>query len=346
MSSDLEKAFSAIEKGKSEESSGHHWEAATLFGQARELLQDLASKSSTPNDEEEQAKIAKLYEDQSYEYLHRAREAFMVGLKVEHEQDVELAATTRKYACDDLSVEEAKERLRLFASVFAKKEILDLTDGMTFPTATTTAAAAADTTTTTATEQPAVNPEISLEERLQQLNANLPKSLKSSQERLEDVNKGMDRLGFSLPVAPLTFKPRKSAHQEVEDIIAQAQDQVVLERVLGDDKNDKDDDGGDSILSDDDDDDLHSNADSLLSDEVAVLQNVSQIRDQVAAAQAKLAELTALLEELPDDEDDDKEEKESDPAPCDPGAGKQKLQDAKLAIRKALRLWKVKAVER
>jgi hypothetical protein len=354
----LEQAFAAIRQGKVEEFRGHFWEAAASFEQARHLLQQLASQLPNDTADEELRKISLLYREQSHEYMQHARVALMEGLKEEMKTDLVAKAagvigdaqdsTAHRYACQDLSDEDVKKRIKIFSSLFAQEVTIE-----------SVLVAIADRTQhdvidSIATHQPSIqSQERSLEERLQQLNANLPKNLKSSEERLQDINQGMTKLGISLPVAPLTFKPRKSASQEVEDIIAQAQDEVAMEQVLSGGKDTLS--TQDSVTSnnhddhDDDEDDgsLLSNAGSLLSDEVPVLQNVSLIQEEIAAAQAKLAELLAMLDDLPkeaiQEKGDHQDEQPANSTPLDPFYGKKILQDAKQSVRKALQLWKVKA---
>jgi hypothetical protein len=370
---DLEQAFAAIRQGKIEECLGRFWEAASFFEEAHQLLQQLASRPPSDCTDEEKHKICRLYQEQSHEYMNHARLALVEGLKEEIQTDLvakaagvinnpTISSTSigdgkdstahRFYACQNLSDQDVKKRIKLFSSLFAQEVTIEsvmvaIADGMQHD----------NTKNDIATQQPFTiqSQESSLEERLQQLNANLPKNLKSSDERLQDINHGMAKLGISLPVAPLTFKPRKSASQEVEDIIAQAQDEVAMEQVLSggtgtrstqdsvtsdthDDDNDDDDDY-------DDDASLLSNPDSLVS---PVLQNVSVIQEELATAQVKLAQLLALLDDLPkeakQEKGDNQDEHPANSTPLDPFYGKQILQDAQESVRKALRLWKVKAV--
>jgi hypothetical protein len=351
---ELEQAFAAIRQGKVDEFRGHFWEAAASFERARHLLKQLASQVPSDTADEELCKIYRLYQEQSYEYMHHARLALMEGLKEEMQTDLVAKAagvigdgqdsTTHRYACQNLSDEDVKKRVKLFSSLFAQEVTIEsalvaIADGTQH-----------EIVDSISTQQPSIqSQEASLEERLRQLNANLPKNLKSSDERLQDINHGMAKLGISLPVAPLTFKPRKSASQEVEDIIAQAQDEVAMEQALSGGKDTVS--TQDSVISDNDDDaddgSLLSNADSLLPDEVPVLQNVSVIQEEIAAAHAKLAELLAMLDDLPKEAKQEKgDNQDGQPANStrlDPFYGKKMLQDAKQSVRKALRLWRVKA---
>jgi hypothetical protein len=189
---------------------------------------------------------------------------------------------------------------------------------------------------------------MSLEDRLAELNASLPQGFKTSDERLQEINRGLNRLGLpsyydSSPTKP-KIEPPKSESQQVEDIIAQAKDEVRFEPK--DEGSDAASTGTNSdhflAHSDSDDDD-----DSLLSDDVAKLQNVTKIRDEVAAAQAKLAELIVLMDTLSSTEEEEENELDHEgtnaSSAFDPACAKKTLKDAKASLQKALKLWKVKA---
>jgi len=197
----------------------------------------------------------------------------------------------------------------------------------------------------------ALQKQMSLEERLMELNANLPKEFKSSGERIQDLNSGMKRLGLGMYTDdnkpnPLKVEAPRSAAQQVEDIIAQAKDEVALLKHDGGGDDDHDDSISDNApFSDDDDDD----SEAFLSDDVVELQNVAKIRNQVAAAQAKLAELVALLDTIPAaaDEKEEAELQENGDAKgagssFDPAYGKKVLKDSRQSLHQALKLWKVK----
>lgn len=188
-----------------------------------------------------------------------------------------------------------------------------------------------------------------------ELNATIPKGFKTSDERMQDINRGLNRLGLSLytegPTKP-KVEPTKSTSQQVADIIAQASDEVAMERTTGSTllTNDQEGENSEVVLSDDS-DSINSgdDDDSVLSDEIPKLQNVQKIRDQVAAAQAKLAELVALMDTIPSVEEeeeaalDSQDKLTSSPSSFDPAFGKKTLKDANDSLRKALKLWKVKA---
>jgi len=352
------------------------------------------SNSNSNNDSnDEVTKIQRLYQDQCREYFHKTRTFFLQALQQEHDEDVKQQQQRQQqhqlnngrettsdqertgYRQDYLSDQEATQRIQLFSSLFAKELLLEPPHSV----ATHAVDAAADhevpmkdqngddnipaaaAPTATATNNVTTftdgndNYVDSLEERLKSLNASIPQGFKSSQERISDINLGMKRLGLpNYYYNNNKIEPPKSASQQVEDIIAQAKDEVamglVADSICDNDNANDDVDASESVANDmissigsDD------GADSILSDEVPELQNVDKIKDQVAEAQAKLAELTALLDTLlpssVEEEDDEEAELDVNP-PTVPlfenVHAKQMLQDARRSIGKALTLWKVK----
>ncbi|OEU20866.1 hypothetical protein FRACYDRAFT_234498 [Fragilariopsis cylindrus CCMP1102] len=116
----------------------------------------------------------------------------------------------------------------------------------------------------------------SLEERLQNLNKTLPSSFKSTDERMSEVNKGLNKLGLSLytqkePFARFaTEELPKSEEEQIDEIMNQAtdeanvEDQIIInnnnqstkeveedENFEDSDDDDDDDDEGDLLLDDD-----------------------------------------------------------------------------------------------
>ena len=346
---DLEKAFQLIKDGKQQREDGENWDAADLFWQASKFLAKLAKEH--PREDEEQEKIANLYQQKSQEYIMKTRETFMEAMDVEHEMDVEnraaaKTATDMEYCCQALSEDEARKRVEIFASIFAKElDELRITQQKE----------PQEGEDKKEEEMDVKQKQSSIEERLMELNANIPKGFKTSDERMQEINRGLNRLGLSLYTEGSSqpkIEPTKSASQQVADIIAQAKDEVAFEgHIKGGEgevsDRDKNEDESEVSLSEDD-SVASSGVDSVLSDEVPKLQNVKKIRNEVAAAQAKLAELVALMDTIPSPEEDeeaelDSEGKKSEPASFDPSFGKKTLKDAKDSLGKALKLWKVKA---
>jgi hypothetical protein len=205
----------------------------------------------------------------------------------------------------------------------------------------------------------------SIEERLQELNNSLPSGFKTSEERMAEINKGLNKLGLSLYTQKEPFARfhdavvPKSDDEQVEEIMAQAKDEVELERHLGSvaasataRPSDSYEDGDDD---DDDDDDADQPGDELLEDDQLAIK---KIRNRVIRAQIKLVELVALLDEAKaakdgqykeekeasvanhDDDDDSNDDDDDDSAVSNLlTRGKKRLRSAQLDLRKAMRHW-------
>lgn len=324
----LEKAFELLHKGKEAHSKGDCWDAADKFVQAREILKTLAE--GQPKTTEEEQQIAQLYESKTKEYLHTSRQCLIDAMKQEKEQDEKEDATPFFSLLTD---EQAEQRIRIFYSLFSKRLENTIPD-----------------------ESAAVDQQWNIEERLMELNASLPKGFKTSDERMTDINRGLNRLGLSLydqkePFARLQEQIPKGEEEQVADIIAQAQDEVATERkfssnalpanvpVIQDDDDDDDED-------DDEDDDDEEGDLELDDDQLAI----KKIRKKVVKAQVKLAELIALLDEAKatkkrEDEEKDLHGDDSEEEASEKGAdevlrsGKKKLKSARKDLEKALTEW-------
>ena len=174
----------------------------------------------------------------------------------------------------------------------------------------------------------------SLEERLQNLNKTLPSSFKSTDERMSEVNKGLNKLGLSLytqkePFARFaTEELPKSEEEQIDEIMNQAKDEANVEDqiIINNNNNNNNNNQSnkeeeeDEIFedSDDDDDDNDDEGDLLLDDDQLFMKSIQK---KVVKAQIKLAELLAILNEARsikakeddiDDDDDDDDDKDSD----------------------------------
>jgi hypothetical protein len=247
---DLEEAFSLIQQGKDFIQVDAHWDAAEAFDQAREILKQLADatdkndNNDDHNQEEEKNKIAALYQSQSREYLHRARESLLAAMNDESESDqapVESGTGTGGGGGGEeledpvyltLSDEDAEKRLRIFARLFSRELQLSVA---TVPTKEN--ADDDDNNSSINNEKPVLEQQSSLEERLMQLNASLPSGFKTSTERMQDINRGLGRLGLSLYSAA-DEKPSlalaKSESDQVDDIIQQAKDELAMQPAVTD----------------------------------------------------------------------------------------------------------------
>lgn len=204
---EVEAVFALIEEGKKYESGKKSWWKATdCFIRSFMALRTLGA--THPANNEEGQNIVDLYNAKSREFERRARKCLIKALEAE-------TAKGASYVSND----EAKRRLEHFAKLFSKPALLNPPPDRSIK-----------------------KKQESIEERLAQLSKDLPKGLKTDDERLRDLNKGLNRLGLSLypNVVPTTSKsvpgiaitPGKSESEQVDDIIAQAQDEVALEASL------------------------------------------------------------------------------------------------------------------
>ena len=198
----------------------------------------------------------------------------------------------------------------------------------------------------------------SIEERLQELNASLPSGFKTSKERMDDINRGLNRLGLSLYAQKEPFarflkdEVPKSEEDQVAEIMEQAKDEVAFEKKFGP-SNDTPSAGptsqDDDDYTDDDDDSEEelTKEDALLDDDVLAIKT---IRRKVVKAQVKLAELVALLDEaksqkIKEDEEEglDGDASESSIEKPDSAtylqSSKKKLKSAQRDLKKAMAEW-------
>lgn len=252
------------------------WGAASKFAEARSLLELLATEHPRSTDEETQ--IATLYERQAWEYLKESRQCLIEAMTSEKERDEKEESA----AFMDLADDAATARLNTFSSLYSRR-------------------------VETKPEEVTMENQMSLEERLRNLNASLPSGFKTSEERMNDLNRGLNRLGLSLYEQRTPFSRfieesiPKDEDEQVAEIMAQAKDEVNFENIMAQNSSsaiartsqDATDDSC-SDENDDDDDDSESEGDELLDDEKLAMKKV---RRRVVKAQQKLAELVALIDE-------------------------------------------------
>jgi hypothetical protein len=319
MSSDLDKAFELIKKGNAFEKSGNHWGAADSYGHAMMLLQQLANSSGDDSDEE-QCKIHRLYTTKSREYRKCARECLIKALVFEKEQDSQSEELPLAAMVSDA---EAGRRADIFSMLYSRT-----------------------------VEEDAGEKTSKLEERLMELNASLPSGFKTDTERLKDINRGLNRLGLSLYSSSdhqtFSVEPPASEEAQVEQIIAQAQDEVNYTKpeqhkpACGSSETSVD-------ASDSEDDDSVDQEDT---DDESILKNKKAIRRKVVKAQAKLAEFIALVNPNPkevseddlddtgkDEDDSEKDESEENDAGFDLEYARLTLAAARNYLNRALKEW-------
>lgn len=322
----IDDVFALIQQGK-ELRHSDPWNAADKFVQARLLLNLLATEQ--PRSTEEEKQIATLYERQAWEYLKQSRECLIEAMREEKEEDEK----EEKLHLADLTDSQAEARLHTFSSLFSRKmESASVVDNG------------------------AEENEPSLEERLQNLNASLPSGFKTSEERMSDINQGLNKLGLSLYTQKAPFarfledEIAKDEGQQVEDIIAQAKDEVHFEQnfaVASDNtskpssSHDDDEDDGDSGSDQEDEEDAR------LEDDVLAMK---KIRRRAEKARVKLAELVVLLDEarvlrkaedgddlLDDDSSTDNIAKPDSTAHLT--SAKKKLKGAQSDLKRAMTYW-------
>jgi hypothetical protein len=285
----IEEVFELIQEGKTLRKSDP-WRAADKFVQARMLLNLLVTEQ--PRSTEEEKQIATLYERQAREYLNQSRECLIDAMREEKERDEK----EEKLLLSDLTDEQAEARLNTFSSLFSRKMESNIEDN-------------------------AGENEPSIEERLRNLNASLPSGFKTSEERMSDLNQGLNKLGLSLYTQKAPFarfmkdEIPKDEEEQVEDIMAQAHDEIDFEKnctVTSETVSkpsaslDEDDDDDD----DDDDSEEEDEEDALLEDDILAMK---KIRKRAEKAQVKLAELVVLLDEARAlREKEEKDEEQSD----------------------------------
>jgi hypothetical protein len=340
---DLEEAFSLIQQGKDSVEVDAHWDAAEYFDKASEILQGLAEAEETnaKQNENETKKIVTLYQSQSREYFHRARGSLLTAMKDENESDQVLvkegdtdAGATIGEVEDPvyltLSDEDAEKRLRIFARLFSREMLLSVGEA---------------TEVNGDDVKPVFEQQSSLEDRLMQLNASLPSGFKTSNERMQDINRGLNRLGMSLYSAA-DAKPaleiERSETDQVADIIQQAKDELAMQPVnstnqtvsgVSDISAGIIDQDALLLMNDEDEEDNDDSDGDDIKNEMDI-EDVTAIREMVVEAQAKLAEIIALL-----DIDEEATDGAGHVTIQNQGPGKNALRQARIFLQQAGQKW-------
>ena len=168
---------------------------------------------------------------------------------------------------------------------------------------------------------------------------------------MDSINKGLNRLGFSIYPQKKPFESfqetlPKSEEEQIDEIMAQAKDQVAFEQQFGNGpgtstaKNDLDsDEEADASSISDTDDDLKLDDDQLA---------LSRIRRRVVKVQTKLEKLVALLDEASaakkaEDKDDASSDSDDIRKPMAEdylASGKKELRRSRQHLKKATEEWK------
>lgn len=319
----IDNALAILKQGKEFEKEHQYWEAADRFVEGRRILKRLAEKQSRVTEEDKQ--IASLYEEKAREYLQSSRKTLLEAMTRETEPDEK-----GEDFYSNLTDEEAELRIRTFYTLFSRK------------------------VESKEAEKDVIEQQWSIEERLQELNASLPSGFKTDQERMDSINRGLNRLGLSLYTQKKPFERfqdtlPKSEEEQIEEIMAQAKDEVVFEQQFGGGGGSataKTSSADDDFDDDDSDDEIDTDEDLKLEDDQLAIKH---IRNQVVKAQTRLAELVALLDEAKtakDEEERDVERYDSDNDIEKPSgdeflaSGKKKLRRAQRNLKKAMDEWK------
>jgi hypothetical protein len=324
----IEDALKILAQGKAFEKDHEFWNAVDKFLQGRTVLETLAENH--PRSTEEDRRIASLYNEKALEYLWHSRTTLIEALKAEVQLE-----PNQLDGISSLTDDQVALRNRLFCSLFSKP-----------PAETSQPQEQQQEQQQELMEQQ----QLSIEERLMELNASLPSGFKTDSERLATINRGLNKLGLSLytqkaPFASFQETLPKSEDEQIDEIMAQAADELAVERQFG---------GGSSTLNaaassnvqnsndnldtdEDSSDDDASPQDLKLSDEQLAIKHIKR---RIVKSQLKLAEVVARLDEAHKAYDD---ENLDDTLSDDGGgylqSGKLKLRQAQRQLQKALAEW-------
>ena len=278
----IDTVLGLIQQGNDYETSNDFWQAAYCFGDAMGLLFKLAVEMSPENEEEE--RILDLYQAQCREYLHRGRQALIRAMEGEDSKDVSDKDGDPTFIT--LADDEAKKRVQLFSTLFSKEleeGVLDID----LPNVSELS------------EQ-----QCSLEARLKSLNSSLIPSLKTEEERIKDIDRGLKGLGVHVQSyadqPKSTIEVPVSTEDQVANIIAQANDEVRLS--IGNSKAELNVEDDTEYSEDDDTSDYEEEEEINLSmdNDIPKLRNKNLIRKSVVKAQLRLSQLLVLLDIKPE----------------------------------------------
>ena len=326
----VEDALKLLTQGKEFEKEKQFWKAIDAFLQGRQILETLAENQPRVTDQDR--RIALLYDEKAREYLSHSRITLIEALKAEatnipkqHNNDDD----DEEHVVSSLSDDQAALRNRIFCTLFSKPiEVARLQPP----------------------ERNIMDQQLSIEERLEELNASLPSGFKTDTERMDSINKGLNKLGLSLytqkaPFASFQETIPKSEDEQINDIMAQVTDEIALEQQLGGggsssalnaaaiskvQHNDQDSDE-ESSEYDDPPEDLKLNDEQLA---------IKHIKRRVTKSQQELAMLVARLDAAHKAKDDETlDDTLSDDGEGYLRSGKKMLRQAQRQLQKALDEW-------
>ena len=305
----VEKTFELLAAAKKLESESSYWLATENFLEAHSLLTILAEEAgnsgSTAEKEDNDQQIAKLYASKADEYWKQSRVCLIKAMEQEKNYDEESVLNgegdindgnevksikTRPCACTLLEDDEARSRNRSFSFLFSRS--VAPVEHSVQPLAATDADCIPE----------GVPKQDDIEGRLRALNQSLPKEFKSMDDRMSDIHQGLGKLGLSY----INTKPGQQSSamrfddelsmtedEQIDRILAQAKDEVMIDKQDHGVSIDKVSDDEPST-SDDDSENSNSEEDLLLDNDQII---VKTIHKKVAKAQAKLSELLAFVDQ-------------------------------------------------
>lgn len=319
----VDDALNLLKQGKAFEKEQKLWAAADKFIQGCRILQCLAQHQDTATEEGRQ--IMALYNEKSQEYIRQSRKNLLEAIKSEVEHDEK----DEEYY-QNLADDEVERRIRVFSSLLARK--LESND----------------------TEKDTSEQLWSIERRLQELNGSLPSGFKTEKEQMDEINQGLNRLGLSLYTQKRPFDRfqdtlPKSDEEQIEEIIAQAEDEVAFEKKFGIGEGSNGQGGGADVEANDSEETDSDSDDGSTSDDEQIL--IKRLRKRISQCQTQLSKLVVLLDEahaakvdpsrkvkgLAYDSDDDNVEKPSVEMYLE--SGKKTMKNAQKHLNQANQLW-------
>ena len=369
----VEKVFQLLRDAKSCECKQNNWLATAKYVEAYQILETLADEeeetrlvcgshndddNTSDKDVKKRQSVAHLYRSKAREYWNYSRHCLIAAMEqekihdeqqqqeefgIENNDEGERTATTtdpsitsinKAYSCVSLDDDQARMRNLNFSLLFSRCD--------------TEKSAAIDEKDGDKSNGNVIEQQMSLEERLQNLNKSLPSGFKSTDERMVEVNKGLNKLGLSLFTQKVSFdgvSKMKSEEEQIDDIMAQAQDEVNVESIMNDKAHCGTNTKEDEDYTDDDSDvDDENDEDSLLDDDQL---SMKLIQKNTLKAKLKLEKLFNILDEArtmkakedmdTDEEDellkDDANDDDNDDSSSSFGDGIEKSNSLTLRIR-------------
>ena len=244
--------FDLIERGNAFDSASDHWRSADCYSRASTCLRDRADILSTQikNGDHDQSvvsekrKVVSLFRAQSLEYLYKARQCLLKAMQFENEQDHSRMLDVARLGSGSLdplacmiSSQDIEERNLTFRRLFSR------CTNMMEVGIQTNADNDADIdqiNISSTTNQIDAHQQL-LESRLAKLDSSLLPNIpppvvfgshNGTKNRMEEIHRGLGRLGVSLPdsskrdILPDTL----STEDQMKLIINQAKDEVRVER--------------------------------------------------------------------------------------------------------------------